>query len=263
MRCTTGAVLAIFSALLFSAAARADDVAGLLDGGFAYGRARAGGVSDSDQYTGHGALLYTLDNPGFAFQLDGSGDFYFAIPHSPAHLWSAEASAFWRDAKGTFGVSGSYFSVDAPAAPIFRLAKSIESYGFFGEYYVFKDLTLQIRGGGTTGEFGLASYDGAGGLTYYDSPDLAFHTEYNFTAFTSGHDWTDVNSSVEYLPFSRTPVSLYAGYDYTNVSHGGDLSTLFVGVKYRFGAARALSDYQRSGPIEWTGSARPGANLKF
>jgi len=120
-----------------------------------------------------------------------------------------------------------------------------------------------MRGGGTTGATGQASLYGAGGLTYYDSPDLAFHTEMNFSAYTSGQDWTNVNSGVEYLPFGSIPLSFYAGYDWTNISSGGTASTFFGGIKIHFGSGRRLVDYQRGGPAEWTGIAAPGAGLKF
>jgi hypothetical protein len=98
-------------------------------------------------------------------QLEGSDDFYFSIKHNDAHLWNAGGSVFWRDAKGTVGLSASYFSVDAPAAPLFSGKKSAQSYGAFGEYYVWPNLTLQIKGGGTTGPTGSASVYGGGGIT--------------------------------------------------------------------------------------------------
>ena len=198
-----------------------------------------------------------MDNPGLNFQLEGGDDFYFAIKHNDAHLWNAGGSLFWRDNKGTIGISGSYFSVDAPALPLFAREKTIESYGAFGEYYVFENLTLQIKGGGTTGPEGSSSVYGGGGLTFYESRDFALHTELNFTSFTSGHDFTDVRSEVEYLPFNSIPLSLYAGYDYTAVSGASYVSTLLAGLKVHFGQGRALSTYNRTGPVEWNGTARP------
>lgn len=256
--------LALASPLAAQAATDPEGLTGLLDGTFAYSRIPVGKIAvDSDQYTVHGAALYTFDNPGFGVQIEGQDDFYFAVKYNLAHLWSAGGSLFWRDNKGTFGVSASYFSVDAPAAPLFSGKKSIQSFGFFGEYYAFNELTLQVKGGGTTGGVGYASLYTAGGLTWYESPALAFHMEINFTAFTSAHDWTDVNSSIEYLPFHSVPLSFFAGYDYANVSSARYASTFFAGIKYHFGSGLVLADYQRTGPIEWTGNAQPGANLKF
>ncbi|HEX4293625.1 MAG TPA: hypothetical protein VHZ29_05790 [Rhizomicrobium sp.] len=253
-----------------SAAQDPSGFSGLMSGGFIYARTRAtGATADSDQYVGSGSLLYVFDNPGLSVQIDGDYDNYYGTKHEPADIWSAGGSVFWRDGKGTFGFSGSYFAVDAPAAPLFTGKKSVESYGLFGEYYVLDSLTLQARGGGTEGGgVGLQSYYGAGGFTWYDDPDFAFHAEGDYTTYSSGHNWTGVDASIEYMPFHSLPASFYVGYDYANISKahdtkGGDSAAVYLGVKFHFGAGRSLRDYQRTGPLEWMGDSRPGANLKF
>jgi hypothetical protein len=261
---TAGFVLAAMTVSSVAASANPwDNFSGLLDGGYAYSRIPLKQAVDSDQYTVQGSLLYTIDSPGLNVQIDGGSNFYFAVPHSDAHLWNAGGSLFWRDNKGTFGVSGSYFSVDAQALPLFLEKKSIASFGLFGEYYAFQNLSFQIRGGGTTGPIGSSSGYGGGGLTFYESPDFALHAEANFTSFTSGHDWTNVRAEIEYLPFNYVPVGLYAGYDHTTVSAGNHASTLFAGLKVHFGQGRVLSTYNRTGPAEWTGIGSPGANVRF
>src|SRR5262249_53896645 len=112
----------------------------LLDGSYAYSRVpsvRTQGLKaiDSDQYTFRAAGTYTFDNPGFGVQLEASDDFYFGVRYNLAHLWNAGGSVFWRDSKGAIGLSGSYFSVDAPAQPLFPGKISIENFGAFGEWY--------------------------------------------------------------------------------------------------------------------------------
>lgn len=263
---TLAAAFALACALPASAFAAADlsGFSGLIDGGFAYTRVPVLKLQvDADHYNFKGSLLYTFDNPGFGIQLDAQDDIYFAIKHNEANLWSAGGSVFWRDNKGTIGLTGSYFAVDAPATPLFSGKKSIENYGFFGEYYVLKTLTLQFKGGGTTGGVGYASLYAGGGLNWYEEPWLVFHLGMNFTSYTSAHDWTNVNSSIEYLPFYSLPVSLYAGYDYANVSSSRYASTFFAGLKFHFGPGTTLADYDRTGPLQWTGNSTPGANLKF
>jgi hypothetical protein len=244
-------------------AAMADEFSGLLDGSFAYSNDRIGPAIDTDQYVVRGSLLYTADNPGFGFQVDGQDSFYFGIKYNDAHLWSAGGSLFWRDNKGTIGVSGSYFAVDAPAAPFFTGKKSLESFGAFGEYYPFQSLTLQVKGGGTSGPVGLASAFVGGGIIFYDFPDLAMHANINFTSFTSGYDWTDYDVGVEYLPFNSVPISVSVGYDHALVAGVGYTSAVYAGLKYHFGSGRTLREYQRTGPVEYTGNATPGSNLKF
>jgi hypothetical protein len=247
-----------------SSSAQAGIFSGLLDGTYTYSRTKAKGFAiDSDQYTFHGALTYTFDNPGFGIQVEGSDDFYFAIKHNLAHLWSAGGSAFWRDDKGAIGITGSYFSVDAPAAPLFSGKKSIESGGFFGEWYALHSLTLEVRGGATSGPVGLASEFISGGFIWYESPDLALHSEVNFTAFTSGKDWADYNANIEYMPLHSVPMGIYLGYDHAIIAATGYSSTFYAGLKWHFGPGRSLIDYERTGSIEWTGNDIPGGNLKF
>lgn len=260
-------------ALCSAPAFATEDLSGLsgyLDGNYTYSNDRVGPAVDSNQYTVRGALTYTFDNPGFGFQIDGQDNFYFGPKYDLAHLWSAGGSLFFRDDKGTIGLSGSYFSVDDVALPLFTGKTSIESYGFFGEYYPFRTLTLQIKGGGTTGPVGLTSYYGGGGLTYYDGPDLSAHIEANVTSFQGHGTWTDFNASLEYLPFHSIPMSFYAGYDHAIVAglggtatSGTGTSALFAGIRYHFGAGHVLADYDRTGPVQYTGNATPGANLKF
>lgn len=256
--------------LALACPAEAGQVSGLLVGDFAYLRVPSApdqGLTsiDSDQYTFKLAGLYTFDNPGFGIQLDVQDDFYFGTKFSLSHLWSAGGSVFFRDNKGTIGVSGSYSSVDGAAQPLFRGKTSVESFGLFGEYYPFRSLTLQAKFGGTTGAVGTASAYGGAGLTWYDSPDLAFHLEGNFTSYTRANNWSNVNASLEYLPFQSLPVSVYAGYDYLNMSGLGytSASTFFTGLKFHFGQGRVLSDYDRTGPTQWNGNSQPGANVKF
>lgn len=262
--------LAALAALCAAAPSRASDFTALVDGEFAYTRVPSSPAQglhsvDTDQYTFKAAGLYTFDNPGFGIQIEGQDDFYFGSKFNLSHLWSAGGSIFFRDNKGTIGLSGSYSAVDAPAPPLFATKTSVEAYGIFGEYYIFDNLTLQAKGGGTTGAVGEASIYAGGGLTWYDSPDLAFHAEANFTSYTRANNWANINSSVEYLPFRSLPMSLYVGYDFVNISGLGytKTNTFFGGLKFHFGEGRVLSDYQRTGPIEWTGNSQPGANLKF
>jgi hypothetical protein len=262
--------LPLLAALASTAPASANDFSALFDTNFAYTRVPAvtpQGLPtlDTDQYTFKLAGLYTFKNPGFGIQLEGQDDFHYGIKYNLAHLWNAGGSVFWRDNKGTIGLSASYFSVDAPAKPFFPGKVSVQSYGAFGEYYVFDDLTLQIKGGGTTGGVGLASVYGGGGLTWYDSPDLAVHLSATFTSYTSANNWTNVNGVVEYLPFRSVPVSMYLGYDFVNMSGLGytKASTFIGGFKIHFGEGRRLVDYERTGPLQWTGNSNPGANIKY
>ena len=94
-----------------------------------------------------------------------------------------------------------------------------------------------------------------------------------WTFASSRIDWaaascSGIGASIEYLPFHSVPASFYVGYDYANISKahdakGGDSAAVYLGVKFHFGSGRSLRDFQRTGPVEWMGDSRPGANLKF
>ncbi len=97
------------------------------------------------------ASLYLRQSAVSAFRSMARTEFtYFGIKHNEADLWSAGGTMFFRDNKGTIGLSGSYFAADAPPRRSSPGKKSVESYGFFGEYYPFRSLTLMVKGGGTS-----------------------------------------------------------------------------------------------------------------
>jgi len=260
MRNWLAVVTAALTAGLPAAGLAADDLSGLLNGGYAYDNLN--GRGHADQYSAQGSGLFTFGNPGFAVQLDGGND-WISDADRTDHLWSIGTDAFWRDRKGTVGLSVSYAASDGPAQPFFATRASSESFGLFGEYYALNNLTLQIKGGGATGGAESSSYFAGAGLTFYDSPDLAFHAEVTTSYYVAGRDWTNADSSLEYLPFGSVPLSFYAGYDWANISGAGYVSTVFAGFKVHFGPGRSLVDYQRSGPVEWTGQASPGARLRL
>ena len=49
------------------------------------------------------------------FLVDAQDNFYFGIKHNVANLWSSGGTVFFRDDKGTIGLSGS--STDLPSGP--------------------------------------------------------------------------------------------------------------------------------------------------
>jgi len=238
------------------------DFSELFDAGYAYRDIGAATPAHGDQYSVHFAGLFSLDDPGFNVQVNG-GDDWLAEGRRVDQQWTAGANIFWRDRKGTFGISGSFASMDGPALPFFQKKAGTETLGLFGEYYVLKDLTLEIKGGGSTGGIPWASYFGGGGVTFYLLPDLALHSDASMTAFIAGRDWTNVRAEVEYLPYEPVPVSVYAGYDYTIVSTLGHANTFMLGFKVHFGHGQTLVEDQRTGPIEWTADAAPSAGLRF
>jgi len=211
-----------------------------------------------NQFGGSGAALVTFNqyfnvqmNAGYT-KLAGTGS---------SDLFAVAIDAYWRDRKGAIGLSLGYGDVGAPAAPYFSGSKNLEIYGLFGEYYPFDRLTLHWKVGGASGVVG-GGYGGAG-IVWYDSPDLALHIDTNFTAFRSGHDWWSLAPTLEFLPFSNFPLTVYAGYDRTWITGGNHLQTVFTGLRYHFGRYSNLVSIDRNGPTQWDGRMTPGGQLKF
>ena len=59
---------------------------------------------------------------------------------------------------------------------------------------------------------------------------------------------------MEYLPFAGTPFTVGATYSYLE-SAGASSNAFGFSLKYRFGASAgsSLTDWDRSGPQQWTG----------
>ncbi len=233
-------------------------ITGLIDATGAYTKVNTG-ASHLDQFGGHGSVLASMP-PGWNVQLNAGYERLAGTGGSD--LFVVSTDLFWRDRKGAIGVSAGYADVGAPAAPYFSAAKNLETYGVFGEYFPYQSLTLQWKVGGATGVVG-GGYGGVG-IVWYDSPDLAMHIESNLTAFRSGHDWWNINASLEYLPFHNTPVSIFLGYDFTRISGASNhVQTMFWGLKYHIGRGDSLVVYDRTGPLQWNGKMTPGGQLKF
>ena len=237
-----------------------DRFSGLVGGEYDYARMPRSG--HADQYSLDGAALVTFENPGLVLQVEGR-DVRLSGVKNGGGAWSADSDLFWRDNKGTFGVTAGYVRADTDVALNLPAGVNFETYGFFGEYYVLRNLTLQMKGSATTGGTRTGSYGGDGGLIFYDYPDLAFHASAGITAFAGGDDLFDVDSYLEYLPFESVPVSVYAGYDWTNISRTGYASTVFAGLRIHIGGGTTLADDDRTGPIAWTGGAEPGMRQRF
>jgi hypothetical protein len=238
------------------------EVSGVIDATGAYSRADRIVVPKSrghiNQYAISGSLLMNFQ-PGWNAQINLGYDHY--AHGGQSNIFTIGSDLYWRDRKGTIGLSLAYNDSDAPATPIFTTRKDFETWGVFGEYYPFSGLTLGWKAGGVTGTVG-GGYGGAE-IIWYENEDLAVHLTGNMAAFRTGNDWWSMGGTLDYLPFSAFPMSFYVGYDYTRISGGNRLNTIFWGLRYHFGDTRSLTTMDRSGPQQWTGGMTPGGRLRF
>lgn len=195
-------------------------------------------------YQVDGAVLYAFDYPGFAVQLGGTATLSRLADNSVAG-WQLNADAFWRDAKGTVGLT-----VGGGSMAFFSDAMAARSYGAFGEWYALDALTVRIKGGAaSTGDLGGGAYAGAG-VEYYLLPDLGLTVEGNYAnlrdiRIKSGDIWA------EYLLSQRIPVSIRLGYRYSEIA-SDHAKTYMVRLAYRFGEG-SLSTLDRTGALVWSG----------
>lgn len=232
----TGAAIAFLGA---AGAATPSGLTGAVTGG--YGLIDAMGLS-INSYDASGTANYAFDDvpinvQGFAgynrFEFEGSG----------IDTWTAGGAVSWRDAKGAIGFFGSYNSLQMTGSDF-----TYYDYGLFSEWYPRYDLTLRLRGGAFSGEGASGAY-GAGGGTYYLTPDLSLSVNGSYNNFGPEH-WFEFDAGAEYLVFRDLPLSLGVGYSYTDYTGPGDMSALMVRLTYRLGETGSLVDLDRSGPLD-------------
>ena len=94
----------------------------------------------------------------------------------------------------------------------------------------------------------------SGEVAGYVIPDLMLQGQVEYDAI-SGVSQTTVGLNSEYLVSRKVPVSVWAGYEYNNLSLEGENvgeNTVKVGVKFYFGAHGApLVDRHRTGVDSW------------
>jgi len=206
--------------------------------------------SDGDNFytdLGSGSLLLSFANPGFNLQADGSGGVLRAYGES-AELWAGALHGFWRDPKGAIGVSAGYGSMALGGESI-----RIGTYGAFGEWYARPDLTLRIKGGGlNVKDYGQTGGHVGAGAEYYIIPRLGISAEGEYASY-SGQHFSSLGASIEFQFWSKLPMTLSTGYQYTQNGGGSNTGTLMVHLRYLFGVSGALVDLDRTGPLAWTG----------
>lgn len=215
-------------------------------------------------YGTNGSALLSLTDFGFAIQFDGHGA-YAEIGGISARQWGGGGSLVWRSDVGAFGFSGAFDSrngdgVTSGLVPMgYLLDFDAAQYGAYGEWFALPDVTLRGRAGAITLNNSAHSIDatdwfGGVGVAYYVLPDLRWSGQFDYLAAHSS--FARFGTAIEYLLSREFPLSLVAGYEYTDgnlIRAGGTANSFMIHLKYRFGTAGALRDQDRSGPLGWEG----------
>jgi hypothetical protein len=247
-------LLASACALAFAAPASAQFAATL---GADYSHiSLSNGGGDGNIWTVNGAALASIPGTGFNIQgnlgynnLSGGGD--------NADGWNGGGAAFWADDMFRIGATANYDSVGADGFHV-----HFTNYGGFAEWFAGM-FTLGVKGGGVSvgadaSSFGSGSTTGSyvgGEVAGYAMPDLAITGTIDYASISSLHE-TDFTPQVEWLFSEDVPVSVYAGYTYSDVGGEGiseNANTFFIGLRFYVNGngSAALIDRQRTGTVGW------------
>jgi len=199
-----------------------------------------------------GSAHFTIDDPGFNLQANFNNTDVFSAAFRGAE-WSYGGDAFWRDRSGSIGLNiTSREASDGSHADFMN-------YGGFGQWFLFSNVTLQLKGGWLAGRY-QGQYGDLGAIIYpYSFLALELSADYaKDTRF--GPDLRDLALNAEFLPVRNVPVTFALGYSraqYRHLINSGtpDDDIFSISVKFYFGggANDTLVDYQRKGPVDWDG----------
>lgn len=132
-------------------------------------------------------------------------------------------------------------------------------YGGYGEAFPTDQLGFFARGGGFQMAPGGGGFYVGGGARWNPCPRLTLTGSGDYSRWntTGGYYQTQVTAQVEYQPWTRTPLSLSAGYTYAQSGYADfpdyhpASNEVFVGVRVWISppAVMTLEDDQRNGPV--------------
>jgi hypothetical protein len=230
-------------AVLLSGPAAADDFSGL----FAADYANVSGsnhISISDGgFAASGQMA--LGDTGFNAQVDGGIN--SASGTTNANIYNIDGLFYYRTPEGQFGGLGDYIST------VGMHSTHVIPYGGFGEYYFSDQITAGLEGGGLSSRLSSGEFV-EGHLTGYVTPDFSIKGFDTYISVSHGQD-NNIGVQAEYLITEAIPISVYAGYAYTDISHTGvpdtTLNTFFIGLKlYTNGTGAPLVSSQRNGVVD-------------
>jgi hypothetical protein len=229
--------------------------AGTLSGSYTNWNFSGSGSGNANLWGADGQAAFGLGMRDIGAEIDGG---YHNLTtngsgNSSVDIWNIGGNLFWAPAsQGRLGATVQYESLSGSGADA-----HLTEYGAFGEYYPSNMLTLGLNGGGwsggsgsTFGSGGSGGYVG-GGVTGYVMPDLALTGQINYFSGSGAH-LTNYSAMGEYLISEATPVSIFGGYTYTDVSGAsGHINQWLIGVKfYMNGNGSTLVDKQRNGALD-------------
>ncbi len=175
-----------------------------------------------------------------------------------AYDWNVGGSPYWKGDMGRAGVIVNYTKVD-----IAGLGIHTTNFGGFGEYFANDMFTFGLKAGGYGGTLSGAYFGAA--MTGYVFPNFAVSGGINYTHLDNAGAETALSVQGEYLLSEETPIAVFAGYTYSDLSNaGGHVSTFLMGLRFYFNTDgfSSLTERQRSGTVGTIGNfGAVGLNL--
>ena len=255
--------VALAMAPLAAEAAAPVGIVGLFSGDYA-NSSYSGGGGHADTWGINGAGAFGLGMNDLAAQING-GYHRLSVSSVDADIWDVGGSAYWAPGFGRGGASVAYTTVDFGSST--GIDAHATTYGVFGEYFLNDAFTIGAKGGGADGKVNLSGFgsgSGNGGylgaeLTGYAMPDLAIKGTVDYVDLSGGH-LTSYGVNAEYLISEETPISLFGGYQRSELSNdAGHVDTWMVGVKFYTGGPASLVTHHRTetlGSIGTNGALR-------
>jgi len=222
-----------------------------------YANLHASGGGSADSWGGDAQGMFGVA-PAWSFEVDG-GYHNLSASGASEDIWNVSGDAIWTGMKGRLAAQVGYSDTSGIGS------LNATNYGLVGEWWAGPNFTLSGKGGGFSGSAGLNGYYVGGALTGYIHNDFALSGGIDYTSLNHGGSETDYTAEGEWLVSESTPISVFGGYTYSDISgFGGHLDTWFAGLRfYTDGPApMSLSDRQHQGALLTTDSFGP-AILKF
>jgi hypothetical protein len=204
------------------------------------------------------------------FSVQGDGAYHYLTTSGVSlNDYAVGGSLTWRDGgMGRVGATVAYSGFQSNNSGA-HVNLNFVSYGAYGEWFASDAFTLgakaggaSVSGGGGGIGFGNATLGYAGAeLVGYATPDVAISGTVDYLG-GSGGNLTTAGAKVEWLVSRTTPISVYVGYNYDDLS-GVTANIFTVGAKwYIGGGATSLVDHQRNGVDDW-GTLPSARNVSF
>ncbi len=214
-----------------------------------------GGSGNANSWGGAGSGAFDTGWGGLKLQVDGGYQGVSLSGSGAIDDWNVDGAAFWQGHQGRIGGTVGYNGISGSG-----LSGNATNYGGFAEWYAAPMFTVGVKGGGASlsGGFGgfsastTATYVG-GEAVFYVMPNLALNANIDYLSI-SGGNLTSYGGTAEWLVSESTPISVYGGYTYSDLSNGaGHVSTWMVGLKFycNGNGAATLADRQRTGNANW------------